>query len=351
MPSTNDVAVRRSDSRTSCDTLLGVVFSRSHDVEMARRLTSSTSNCDRRSCRTFQNAGQYPSVYNLTSHQNVHQSPTPMIPVPQQLTISPSERNAMYDPSLLQTGSQHTTPMNTRRGRASVDAQYNMTSSPVVSQASPEKRTRSRTKKASVDSQSNDLQEQPAAPQQQPAQQQEELHYEQEHYDEQSAQLGQEQPLISMLMPCVEDHRPSQIIDGTIAQQTMNDEEITSNASTNDGQIEVNPFVSKSNHEEDQKDIEKEREERGDSRSPSVGSSSAKSESVIKEIPLSGERHRLSRSKSPKSRWHHSPSPQDQEQQQQQQQQQQLHEEEKSQSTTVDDDNRSASAIAHDNQS
>ena len=36
---------------------------------------------------------------------------------------------------------------------------------------------------------------------------------------------------------------------------------------------------------------------------------SIKSESVIKEVPMSGDRNRFSRSRSPKSRWHASPTP------------------------------------------
>ncbi|CAF0956821.1 unnamed protein product [Didymodactylos carnosus] len=61
-------------------------------------------------------------------------------------------------------------------------------------------------------------------------------------------------------------------------------------------------------------------------KSPSV-TSSVKSESVINEMPLSGERHRLSRSKSPKSRWRHSPSPSQPNQSQHQQQSKNIDEE------------------------
>lgn len=44
------------------------------------------------------------------------------------------------------------------------------------------------------------------------------------------------------------------------------------------------------------------------SKSPS-SNVSIKSESVIKEVPMSGDRNRFSRSRSPKSRWHASPTP------------------------------------------
>ena len=49
----------------------------------------------------------------------------------------------------------------------------------------------------------------------------------------------------------------------------------------------------------------------GASKSKSPASNiSIKSESVIKEVPMSGDRNRFSRSRSPKSRWHHaSPTP------------------------------------------
>jgi len=215
-------------------------------------------------------------------HQNLHQAPAPMIPIPQQLTISSTERHHMYDQSLLhnQQQQQQYSPMNTRQQRISVDNPMNPTISPPIPIQIPEKRTRTRSKKPSVDSRSNEIQQQ----------------------------------IPSNINPSIVN-LPIEIINPTPVQQTINDEQFVINSSTNvnnGNNIEVNPFVSKS-IEEEQKDIEKIREDRGgDSRSPSVGSSSAKSESVIKEIPLSGERHRLSRSKSPKSRWHHSPSPQEQ---------------------------------------
>jgi hypothetical protein len=238
--------------------------------------------------------------------QNVHQSPAPMIPVPQQLTISPAEKHRMYDPSLLhnqQQQQQQFSPINTRRQRTSVDTPTITSASPIVPIPSPEKKPRSRSKKLSTDSQPNELQ----------------------------------QLIPSNINPPITD-LPPQIINSTPVQQTINNEQliINSSANVNNGNnIEANPFVSKSN-EEEQTDIEKVREERTDSRSPSVGSSSVKSESVIKEIPLSGERHRLSRSKSPKSRWHHSPSPQ----QQQTNQSATIEEEQNSAITTTNDDNK-----------
>jgi len=237
--------------------------------------------------------------------QNVHQSPAPMIPVPQQLTISPAEKHHMYDPSLLhnQQQQQQFSPINTRRQRTSVDTPIITSVSPTVPIPSPEKKPRSRSKKLSTDSQPNEFQ----------------------------------QPIPSNINPPITD-LPPQIINSTPVQQTINNEQliVNSSANVNNGNnIEANPFVSKSN-EEEQTDIEKVREERTDSRSPSVGSSSVKSESVIKEIPLSGERHRLSRSKSPKSRWHHSPSPQ----QQQTNQSATIEEEQNSAITTTNDDNK-----------
>ncbi|CAF4961813.1 unnamed protein product, partial [Rotaria sp. Silwood1] len=224
-----------------------------------------------------QTTGQQAPVYNLKVQQNIHQSPAPMIPVPQQLTISPSERSQIYDQSLLynQQKEQEHTPMHTRQKRTSVDNQIDTSMSSTIPLAIPEKRSRTRSKKTSVDSQQNEIQ----------------------------------QPIPSM------ENLSNEIINTTPPiEPTITDESIVINASTSDNNgnnIEVNPIVSKSN-EEEQKDRDNIREEREDSRSPSVGSSSAKSESVIKEIPLSGERHRLSRSKSPKSRWRHSPSPQQQ---------------------------------------
>lgn len=227
-------------------------------------------------------------------HQNLHQPPAPMIPIPQQLTISPSERHHMYDPSLLHTQQlqqqQQYSPMNTRQQRISVDNPMNASISPTLPIQTPEKKTRTRSKKPSIDSRPIEIQqEQPSPPPQQQQQQQ--------------ISPNIVPPIINL---------PNEIINPTpVQQQTINNEQFIIDPSTNvnnGNNIEMNSFVSKS-IEEEQKDIEKFREDRGDSRSPSVGSSSAKSESVIKEIPLSGERHRLSRSKSPKSRWHHSPSP------------------------------------------
>ena len=199
-------------------------------------------------------------------HQNVHQSAPPMIPIPQQLTLSPSEHHPMYDQSHLQQ-QQQLTPMNTRRGRASVDAQNNSS----MSTPTPERKSRSRSKNPSMDSR----------PVEMPVQES---------------------------IPATVDIPSDEMIVPPVASESVFD-----HSSSINNTREVNPFVSKSNDEDHQTERdEKEREDRGDSRSPSVDSSSAKSESVIKEIPLSGERHRLSRSKSPKSRWHHSPSPQDQ---------------------------------------
>ena len=200
----------------------------------------------------------------------MHQSPAPMIPVPQQLTISPSEQQQqqMYHQTLLQSPQQ--APMNTRRGRASTDAPFNASISPPVPVTpSPEKKPRSRSKKPSVDSQSYEV---------------------------------EPQQTLAMV-----ENSINQMLDAPVVPAPVV-------AVNTDDKLEVNPSVSKS-HDDEQKELEKEGGRggggEGESRSPSVGSSSAKSESVIKEIPLSGERHRLSRSKSPKSRWHHSPSPQE----------------------------------------
>ncbi|CAF4076901.1 unnamed protein product [Rotaria sp. Silwood2] len=221
-------------------------------------------------------SGQNAPVYNLKIQQNIHQSPAPMIPVPQQLTLSPSERSQIDDESLLhnQEQEEELSPMNTREKRTSVDTPVDTSMSTTIPLSTPEKRSRTRSKKTSVDSQQNEIQ----------------------------------QPTSSM------ENLSTEIINTTPIEPTIINEPIVTNTSTTDNNgnnIEVNPIVSKSN-EEEQKDRDNIGEEREDSRSPSVGSSSAKSESVIKEIPLSGERHRLSRSKSPKSRWHHSPSPQQQ---------------------------------------
>jgi len=149
-------------------------------------------------------------------------------------------------------------PMTTRQSRTSVDA-------PITS---PTKKTRSRSKNPSVDSR--------------------------------PVEIPPVEPTISV---------PIEISSNDV-QANLNENSTISSSSSKT--IELEPFVSKKSDDEDQQKEKEEEEERRDSRSPSVGSSSAKSESVIKEIPLSGDRHRLSRSKSPKSRWHHSPSPQDQ---------------------------------------
>lgn len=45
-------------------------------------------------------------------------------------------------------------------------------------------------------------------------------------------------------------------------------------------------------------------EEKVDDVNSSRGASTERSESAIKEIPMSGDRNRFSRSKSPKARWH-----------------------------------------------
>ena len=187
--------------------------------------------------------------------QNIHQASTPMIPIPRQLTISPSERSQVYDQPM-SCHPQQNSSMNTRQKRASLDAPTDVSMSSIAPMPSPEKKPRTRSKKA-ASLQKDEIQQQIPTNINQPVQQ------------------------------TIVTHAPTS------------------------GNVEVNPFVSKRN-EEEHKDTENVREEREGSRSPSVGSSSVKSESVIKEIPLSGERHRLSRSKSPKSRWHHSPSPQQQ---------------------------------------
>jgi hypothetical protein len=83
------------------------------------------------------------------------------------------------------------------------------------------------------------------------------------------------------------DSRTNDIQNST----SINNEQIVLDTSNN---VEVNSFVSKSN-EEIQKNIEKIGDE---SHLPSVGSSSAKSESIIKEIPLSDEQQRLNQSES-----------------------------------------------------
>jgi hypothetical protein len=204
----------------------------------------------------------------------MHQTPAPMIPVPQQLTISPSEQQQIYHQSLSQSPQQ---PMNTRRGRTSVDAQFNASiSPPIMATPSPEKKPRAaRSKKPSVDSQSHEI---------------------------------EPQQTLSMV-----ENSINQMLDIPATNELPSPPPAPSIVVNTDNNLEVNAFVSK-RIDDEEKELEKELEDTaraGESRSPSVGSSSAKSESVIKEIPLSGERHRLSRSKSPKSRWHHSPSPQE----------------------------------------
>lgn len=230
--------------------------------------------------------------------QNIHQVGAPMIPVPQQLTLSPSEPAHVYDQSVLrnQQIQQEIPHMQTRHKRASADISIDASMSLTTPQATPERRTRTRSKKASIDSQQVEV------PQQVPP-------------------VENSQPEIIQPTPIPTSVEKEQIVNNNAIisnnNATINNNNATTNnnnatiTNNNDNNAEVNPIVSKSNQEE-YKDRENIRDEREASRSPSVGSSSAKSESVIKEIPLSGERHRLSRSKSPKSRWHHSPSPQQQ---------------------------------------
>lgn len=221
-------------------------------------------------------AGQYPPVYNLTMQQSAHASPSPTIPVPQQLTVSPGNRHPMYEQPHLQQQPppppQQFSPMTTRQQRASVDAPTNVTAPPAVPAVSPERKPRTRSKKPSIDS-----------------------------------QPIESQPPVPAPIPPPIQITPPEIVQPAVINEPKIDHPTPS--STTGNNLEVNSSVSKS-HEEEQKDLGQVREERGDSRSTSVDSSSVKSESVIKEIPLSGDRHRLSRSKSPKSRWHHSPSPQ-----------------------------------------
>ena len=242
-------------------------------------------------------------------HQNIHQPPAPMIPVPQQLNISPSERHHMYDPSLLHNQQQQQyLPMNARQQRISVDHPMNPQISPPIPVPvaapiqTPEKKTRARSKKPSVDSPPIAMQQLQPPPYQQP------------QLLQQPPQQQQQQISPNINPPPV--NLPQQIVTPTSIPQTIHDEQFVTHPPTsinNGNNLEMNQFVSTS-IEEEHKDIDRLRPDRGDSRSPSVGSSSTKSESVIKEIPLSGDRHRLSRSKSPKSRWHHSPSPQEQQQ-------------------------------------
>lgn len=76
----------------------------------------------------------------------------------------------------------------------------------------------------------------------------------------------------------------------SVDSRTNNNEEIVLDDSDN---IEVNLFVSKSK-EEDKKNIEN---IGGDINLPSIGSiNNAKSESIVKEIPLSDEQQRLNQS-------------------------------------------------------
>ncbi|CAF1492909.1 unnamed protein product [Adineta ricciae] len=220
-----------------------------------------------------QAAGPYPPVYNLTMQQSAHASPSPTIPVPQQLTVSPGNRHPMYEQPHLQQQQQQPppqqfSPMTTRQQRASIDTPTNVTA-PAVS---PERKPRTRSKKPSIDSQP----------------------------------IESQQPVPANNPPPIQITAPEVVQPPVISEPKIDHPTPSSTVGNN---LEVNSFMSKS-HEEEQKDLGQVREERGDSRSPSVDSSSVKSESVIKEIPLSGDRHRLSRSKSPKSRWHHSPSPQ-----------------------------------------
>ena len=234
--------------------------------------------------------------------QSAHASPSPTIPVPQQLTVSPGNQHPMYEQPHLQQPpppqQQQFAPMTTRQQRASVDTPINVTASSAAPAVSPERKPRTRSKKPSIDSQP--IESQQSVPANNP-------------------------PPIQITAP--EIVQPPVISEPKIEHPTS--------GSTVGNNLEVNAFVSKS-HEEEQKDLGQVREERGDSRSPSVDSSSVKSESVIKEIPLSGDRHRLSRSKSPKSRWHHSPSPQ----QPQTNQSSTIEEEQHSAAPTTNDDTK-----------
>ncbi|CAF2635760.1 unnamed protein product [Rotaria sp. Silwood2] len=114
----------------------------------------------------------------------------------------------------------------------------------------------------------------------------------------------------------------------TSNQQIINNEQNVLDVSSNDNNLEVKPFVSKS-IEEEQKNIEK---IGGESYSPSVGSNSAKSESIIKETPLPDEQQRLNQSKS--------------EQQQQQDNQSVMIDEEKISAThAVNDDTKNQNEV------
>ncbi|CAF3367632.1 unnamed protein product [Rotaria sp. Silwood1] len=89
------------------------------------------------------------------------------------------------------------------------------------------------------------------------------------------------------------DYSSNENSNTTSNQQVIDTEQNALEVSSNDNNVEVKSFVSKS-IEEEQKDIEK---IGGESYSPSVGSNSAKSESIIKETPLSNEQQRLNPSK------------------------------------------------------
>ena len=223
-------------------------------------------------------------MYNLPMQQNLHQPPAPMIPVPQQLTISPSEPRQLYNQQ-----QQFYSPMNTP-DQQRLNQNTSSISPTIPPVQIPEKRTRTRIKKGSIDSQPIEQIQPPMVP------------------------IVPQVPIINL---------PTEVpISNPTIQITNTNEPIVDTASENlinKNNVEENSSVSKS-IEEEQKDIGTLRNDRGESRSPSVDSRSTKSESVIKEIPLSGDRHRLSRSKSPKSRWHHSPSPQQPSQTQQENQ-------------------------------
>jgi len=74
---------------------------------------------------------------------------------------------------------------------------------------------------------------------------------------------------------------------------SINNEQIILDNSTNNNNIEVNSFVSKSN-EEEEKNIEKIGEKTD--LTPVGSIDNAKSESIVKEIPLSDEQQRLNQS-------------------------------------------------------
>ena len=88
-------------------------------------------------------------------------------------------------------------------------------------------------------------------------------------------------------------------IDNSISTTTSIQEVINSvqgalDSSINDNKVEINSFVSKS-IEEEKKDLDN---LGGESYLTSVGSNSAKSGSIIKEIPFSDEQQRLNQTKS-----------------------------------------------------